>query len=127
MSDINVTPLVDVMLVLLIIFMVTAPMMKHGMDVNLPKTEAKVMPGEDERLIVTVTSDNKVYIDDFETDLASFRNKLEHIFQTRTNKEAFLRADETIQYGFVAQVLAQIREAGVTKVGMITEPVTKKK
>ena len=127
MSDINVTPLVDVMLVLLIIFMVTAPMMKHGMDVNLPKTEAKSIPDTDERLIITVTRDNKVYIDDFETDILSFRKKLEHIFETRRKKEAFLRADESIQYGFVAQVLAQIREAGVTKLGMITEPYTKKK
>ena len=127
MSEINVTPFVDVMLVLLIIFMVTAPMMKHGMDVNLPQTTAKTIANEDERLIITVTRDNKVYIDDFETDIISFRKKLEHIFQTRTKKEAFLRADEAIQYGFVAQVLAQIREAGVTKLGMITEPYTKKK
>ena len=127
MSEINVTPLVDVMLVLLIIFMVTAPMMKHGMDVSLPQTSAQTIPSGDERLVITVNRDGKIFIDDFETDLDSLRQKLEYIYQTQEHREAFLRADETIPYGFVARVMAEVKAAGITKLGMVTEPLSDKK
>jgi len=127
MSDINVTPFVDVMLVLLIIFMVTAPMMRHGMDVSLPKTSADAVASEKERLVITITKERKVFIDEFETDMDSFRQKLEHIYQAQSDREAFLRADESLPYGFVAQVLSQIRQAGVLRLGMITEPIQARK
>ncbi len=127
MSEINVTPLVDVMLVLLIIFMVTAPMMKHGMDVSLPQTSAQTIPSEEERLVITVNRDGKIFIDDFETDLDSLKQKLEYIYQTQEHREAFLRADETIPYGFVARVMAEVKAAGITKLGMVTEPLSDKK
>jgi biopolymer transport protein TolR len=110
----------------LIIFMVTAPMMKQGMDVALPKTSTQAIPSEEERLVVTVSRDHKIYIDEFETDIDSLQEKLEHIFQTRTNKEAFLRADEVLPYGFVMQVLSRMKQAGITKLGMVTEPLEKK-
>jgi biopolymer transport protein TolR len=127
LSEINVTPLVDVMLVMLIIFMVTAPMMKHGIDVNLPQTTAKPIKSDEERLIITVRKDGRVFIDDIETPLGTLGEKLQHIFSNRTNKEAFLRADAGIPYGRVVEVMAEIKRAGVNKLGMVTEPVEKKR
>ena len=127
LSEINVTPLVDVMLVLLIIFMVTAPMMQHGIDVDLPHTTAKPIPSEDERLIITVGKEGKVFIDDLETPLATLQEKLENIFRNRGNREAFLRADSSISYGHVVTVMAEMKRAGVSKLGMVTEPLEEKK
>jgi biopolymer transport protein TolR len=125
MADINVTPLVDVMLVLLIIFMVTVPMMKHGIDVNLPQTTAKVIKTDDERLIITIKKDGKIFVDDFETDLATLETKLEQIYRNRADKEALLHADAGLEYGYVVKVMNEVRKAGVTKLGMVTEPVEK--
>lgn len=122
-SEINVTPLVDVMLVLLIIFMVTAPMMTQGIDVKLPETSAPAIPSEEERLVVTVTPDNKVYIDETQVDLDSLGQKLLAIQQNQAQKKGvFLRADEKIPYGFVMRVMGAIRAAGIEQIGMVTEP-----
>ncbi len=124
LSEINVTPFVDVMLVLLIIFMVTAPMMTQGIDIKLPETAAQAIPSEDERVMVTVTQDQKIYINESVVDLDSLGGKLSAIYENRQQgKGVFLRADEKIPYGFVVQVMGTIRQAGIDQIGMVTEPV----
>ena len=123
-AEINVTPLVDVMLVLLIIFMVTAPMMTQGVDVKLPETSAPAIPTDSERLVVTVTQDQKVYINENAVELGELRSKLTAITQNRQDyKGVFLRADEKIPYGYVMEVMGMIREAGIDQIGMVTDPV----
>ncbi len=121
MSEINVTPLVDVMMVLLVIFMVTAPMMQQGVDVNLPQAKGKALPAS-ERIIVTIRKDNKVYINKAQVETRELQKKLKLIFAERENKELFLKADKDVPYGVVAEVMGEIREAGVEKLGMVTEP-----
>jgi len=122
MSDINVTPLVDVMLVLLIIFMVTAPMMMQGVDVSLPEATAKPLESEKEHLIITIDTKNQVFINDFQVTVDGLGEKLEKILEGRSDREVFLKADKDISYGTVVQVMAEVKGAGVEKLGMITEP-----
>ena len=123
-SEINVTPFVDVMLVLLIIFMVTAPMMTQGIDVNLPQASAPAIPTEEERLMVTVNQDRKIFINEYPVDLDALGSKLLTIYQNQNRHQGvFLRADEKIPYGFVVQVMGVIREAGIDQIGMVTEPL----
>jgi len=122
-SDINVTPLVDVMLVLLIIFMVTAPMMTQGVDVKLPESSAPAIPSDDERLVVTITQDRKIYINDNLVESGELESKLTAITRNRLDRKGvFLRADEKIPYGYVMEVMGLIREAGIDQIGMVTEP-----
>ncbi len=123
MSDINVTPLVDVMLVLLIIFMVTAPMMVQGVDVSLPQTTAKPMASEKEHLIITVNQENEVYINDFKVTVDNLNQKLSKILAGRKDRAVFFRADKHVPYGIVARIMAEIQGAGVEKLGMVTEPL----
>jgi biopolymer transport protein TolR len=125
MSDINVTPFVDVMLVLLIIFMVTAPMMTQGVDVNLPQTTAKEIKTdqEEEPLILTVNKDKEISIQKAEIRLDDLETKLGAILKYRKDKQVLLRADKDVPYGFVVKVMAGAKRAGVEKLGMITEPV----
>jgi biopolymer transport protein TolR len=122
LSEINVTPFVDVMLVLLIIFMVTAPMMQQGVDVDLPETTTQPIRVKDEPLILTVLKDGKVHIGRREIPQAELRDKLVAIFEGRDSRELFLRADKEAPYGVVVKALAAAREAGATKLGMVTEP-----
>ena len=122
LSEINVTPFVDVMLVLLIIFMVTAPMMQQGVDVDLPKTTTQNLRIKDEPLVLTVKRDGKYYLGRKEIPAADLGAKLEAIFEGLDRKELFLRADQRAQYGVVVKALAAAREAGATKLGMVTEP-----
>lgn len=123
-SDINVTPFVDVMLVLLIIFMVTAPMMTQGIDVKLPEASAPPIPSEEERLMVTITQDQKVFINEAGVDLESLGSKLAAMYQNKQDKHGvFLRADEKIPYGYVVQVMGAIRQAGIDQIGMVTDPL----
>lgn len=122
MADINVTPLVDVVLVLLIIFMVTAPMLQMGIDVNLPRVKAKSIDVAEEKLVLTITPAKEIFINKNKIPIAELRTKLESIFSSRTDKEIFMRADKTIPYGFVIEVMSEVRKAGVDKLGMITEP-----
>jgi biopolymer transport protein TolR len=122
MSDINVTPLVDVMLVLLIIFMVTAPMMMQGMDVSLPEATAEPLESEKEHLIITLNTQNEVFINDFKVTVGGLGEKLIKILEGRAEREVFLKADKDISWGTVAQVMAEIKAAGVEKLGMVTEP-----
>ncbi|MEW6334083.1 MAG: protein TolR [Thermodesulfobacteriota bacterium] len=122
MAEINVTPLVDVMLVLLIIFMVTAPMMQMGIDVNLPRVRAKAVDVAEEKLVLTISAAKEIYLNKTQMPLAGLRTKLEHIFASRIDRELYLRADRNVPYGFVVEVMAEVRKAGVDKLGMITEP-----
>jgi biopolymer transport protein TolR len=122
MSEINVTPFVDVMLVLLIIFMVTAPMMIQGLDVDLPEATAKPLDSEKQHLVITVNKDQQVYINDVEANVEFLREKLQKILQGRSDRDVYLKADKNIPYGIVVQVMAEIKAAGVEQLGMITEP-----
>ncbi len=121
-SDINVTPLVDVILVLLIIFMVTAPMLQMGIDVNLPRVKAKSVDVGEEKLILTIKSNEEIFINRYKASLDDLKSKLENIFESRIDREIFMRADEKVPYGFVVKVMSEVRKAGVDKLGMITEP-----
>jgi len=122
MSEINVTPFVDVMLVLLIIFMVTAPMMIQGVNVDLPEATAKPLDSEKEHLVITINEDQQVFINDLEVTVEFLREKLLKILQGRSDREVYLKADKDIPYGIVVQVMAEIKGAGVEQLGMITEP-----
>lgn len=122
MSQINVTPFVDVMLVLLIIFMVTAPMMQEGIDVNLPKVEAAAIDSEQEPLIVTIDSKKRVFLNDRQFKKGDLREKLEAIASSDRERVVLLRADSSVPYGAVVEAMAEIRKAGIKKVGMMTEP-----
>ena len=122
MSDINVTPFVDVMLVLLIIFMVTAPMMVQGVDVALPEVSATPMVTEKENLTVTIDREANIYINDFQVRMDFLQEKLEKILVGKTDREVFFRADKDVPYGVVVGVMAEIKAAGVDKLGMVTDP-----
>ena len=123
MSDINVTPFVDVMLVLLIIFMVTAPMMTQGVDVNLPKTASKPIKAPEDPLILTITKKREILIENYKIKAEDLEKKIEQIFKNRREKEILLRADKDVPYGFVIKIVARVKEAGVDKLGMVTEPL----
>lgn len=117
LSEINVTPFVDVMLVLLIIFMVTAPLMQQGVDVDLPQAEGqKMAPAE--RVNITIRKDGKIYLDKSAVTLETLRTRL----SGETEKEVFLRADKEVPYGAVVAVMGELKEIGVEKLGMVTEP-----
>jgi biopolymer transport protein TolR len=124
-SDINVTPLVDVMLVLLIIFMVTAPMMIHGVKVNLPITESKSIKSKEDPLILSITKKRLIFIEDYNVTFNALKGKLKKIVANRAGTEILLQADKDVPYGFVMKVMSQVKEAGISKVGMITEPLHK--
>jgi len=123
MSDINVTPLVDVMLVLLIIFMVTAPMMMQGVNVSLPQTTSSPLPVEKQHLIITVDGSQQIYINDYQVSLEALEAKLKKICEGRPDQKVYLRADKNVPYGVVVQVMSEVKNAGVEKLGMVTEPV----
>lgn len=124
MSEINVTPFVDVMLVLLIIFMVTAPLLQQGIDVNLPKAKGKDMPPE-ERITLVVRRDQAIFMNDNRVSLSEMGRKLEAI--NKLNPNVFLKADKDVPYGFVVEVMGEIKEAGIEKLGMVTEPAIRAK
>jgi biopolymer transport protein TolR len=122
MAEINVTPLVDVMLVLLIIFMVTAPMLQMGIDVNLPRVKSKSIDVAEEKIVLTINSNRDIFINKYKTSIAEINAKLQSIFTGRIDREIFMRADKNVPYGFVVEVMSEVRKAGVDKLGMITEP-----
>jgi biopolymer transport protein TolR len=123
MADINVTPLVDVMLVLLIIFMVTAPMLKQGLDVDLPKTEKHNIRLKESPLVITVKRDGTIHLAESEPfGLDQLEEKLKANLDANAGLEVFLEADEKVPYGLVAKVISKARSAGVEKLGMVTEP-----
>jgi biopolymer transport protein TolR len=125
MAEINVTPLVDVMLVLLVIFMVTAPMMQQGVQVNLPKADTKAMTPAEESVVVSVDKSGKVFIDKEEIPAGDLRKRLSAMFVTRAKKEVFLKADAGVSYGEVVRAMADIKSAGIERLGMVTEPAAK--
>jgi biopolymer transport protein TolR len=127
LSEINVTPFVDVMLVLLVIFMVTAPMMQAGFDVDLPQVKAATLQTKEQPLIVTVSKDKNIKIQTFEVTLERLRPKLKLIYESRADKDIYLKADKSVPYGFVMSVMAEVKEAGFEKMGMITEPLEQEK
>jgi len=122
MAEINVTPLVDVMLVLLIIFMVTAPMLSMGIDVNLPRVKSKSIDLAEEKLVLSINENKEIFLNKTRMPLQDLNAKLSAIFVERVDREIFLRADKNVPYGFVVEVMSEIRKAGVDKLGMITEP-----
>jgi biopolymer transport protein TolR len=125
MAEINVTPLVDVMLVLLVIFMVTAPMMQQGVQVNLPKADTKAMTQAEETVVVAVDKSGKIFINKDEVPATDLRVRLTDMFATREKKEIFLKADAGVPYGEVVKAMADIKGAGIERLGMVTEPAQK--
>jgi len=123
LSEINVTPLVDVMLVLLIVFMVTAPIMQTGVDVDLPDAKAQTVPDESGKLIVTMTKERKVYIGRMEIPFEEVETKLRANAKLQVDHEAYLHADTNLTYGDVVKVMAAIKLAGGDKMGLITDPL----
>jgi biopolymer transport protein TolR len=123
MADINVTPLVDVMLVLLIIFMVTAPMLTQGVDVALPQASAKAMQSDEERLVLTVDANSRIFVGKQPVEFNRLSPVLKRIVSQRTDRQVFFRADRSVPYGFVVKVIAEVRNSGIEKLGMVTEPL----
>jgi len=132
LSEINVTPFVDVMLVLLVIFMVTTPILYQGVDVDPPKTDSQPIPSLDRerKIVVTLNSAGEIFIDKEQFSLSELRVEIRTLMSEQgkelREEEVFLRADTNVPYGSVVEVMSEIRNAGVTKLGLITEPVPKK-
>ena len=124
MGDINVTPFVDVMLVLLIIFMVTAPMMTHGVKVDTPVTTHGQMDVDAKSLMISIDASGQVFINDAQLKASEIREKLPVILDVKQVKEVYIKADKSLPYGVVMHVMAQIRDAGIEKIGMVTEPAS---
>ena len=121
MSEINVTPFVDVMLVLLVIFMVTAPLMQYGVEVDLPESSRKPLEIPKEQVVLSISKDRTIYVDRYKTSLSELGQKLEAIYKGKQKREIFLQADKSVPYGFVVQTMAVIRAAGIDQMGLITE------
>jgi biopolymer transport protein TolR len=121
LAEINVTPLVDVMLVLLIIFMVAAPMMQQGVDVNLPQVVTTDLPTDPDLLIVSVDRGGNVYVGKTRVAMDTLGEKLKAIYGRKARKEAYLRADKDVPYGIVIEVMAAMKMAGIERLGMVTE------
>ncbi len=118
-ADINVTPFVDVMLVVLIIFMVAAPMMSEGLDVDLPQTKhVDVLPTEKDNLTLTVRKDGAIFLDEYKVELSDLEEKLKELVASK-NKSLFLQADTQVPYGVVVDVMGQIKAAGIEKLGVV--------
>ncbi|MBE3088181.1 MAG: biopolymer transporter ExbD [Chloroflexi bacterium] len=122
LSEINVTPFIDVMLVLLIIFMVTAPMMQSGIGVNLPRAETESVPAE-EALTLTVTPDKYIHIDGSVININLLERRLQAFFAGKAKKIVYIKADEGLPYGVIVSIMDIAKKAGVETIGLVTEPV----
>ena len=120
-SDINVTPLVDVMLVLLIVFMVTAPLLTVGVPIELPKTTAKQMTDENEPLTITIDKNSKIYIQELEVDFDELTEKLEAIGLSNYDQKIYINGDKNISYEVLMKVMAKISSSGYTSIGLVTD------
>ena len=123
MSEINVTPMVDVMLVLMIIFMVTAPLIQQGVKVNLPETQAAAVEASDKKIVISIDVKKHVFIGEVEIQLSELEEKLKTNAKAQADKELYLHADKELPYGIVVEVMAAAQRAGITNVGMITDPM----
>ncbi len=123
LSEINIVPLVDVMLVLLIIFMITAPMMQQGLPIDLPKVTAKPLPSKEDVQIMNITKDKQIVLNTKKLDLGDLKAGIELLFANKQEKEIFLKADAAVPYGFIVTCMGIIREAGVEKVNIVTKPL----
>lgn len=121
LSEINVTPFVDVMLVLLIIFMVTAPLLQYGVEVDLPESSREPLEIPKEQVVLSIDKDRTIYVDRYKTSLSELGQKLEAVYKGKQKREIFLQADKSVSYGFVVQTMAVIRAAGIDQMGLITE------
>ncbi len=127
LSQINVTPLVDVMLVLLVIFMVTSSLGQQGITVQLPKAKASPMTVADDRVTVSIDAQKRIFVNQNEVDRANLTATLAALYQSRANKVVFLKSDQSVSYGDFVQIVALIKAAGVEQLGMLTDvPVEKK-
>jgi biopolymer transport protein TolR len=122
LSEINIVPLVDVMLVLLIIFMITAPMMQHGMNIDIPKVTTKPLPTKDEPQILSITSNKQLILNEKRLDVKDLKAAIQLLFTNKNSKEIYLRADKNVPYGFVVTCMGIVKEAGVEKVNIVTKP-----
>lgn len=123
LAEINVTPFVDVMLVLLIIFMVTAPLLTQGVEVDLPKTRAvKTLPKDSENLVLSVKKDGTIYLDEYRVGIEDLREHLARLASGQ-NRQLFLKADKEVPYGAVVRVMGEVKEAGIDRLGIVAEPV----
>lgn len=127
MSEINVTPLVDVVIVLLIIFMVAAPMMTKGLDVKLPETTAKSLPQKEKNIVITVNEKGEIYFNKVSVDQEVLKRRLAEMKHEGLVQQVLLEADRAVAYGTVAKVMAKIREAGIENLGLVTEPLESSK
>ena len=123
MADINVTPLVDVMLVLMIIFMVTAPLIQRGVDVDLPPANAQPMPADEDVSVLSITQDQKVFLGDAEIPFEELETKIRLNQKLQKDKELYLHADRNLPYGVVVDVMATLKNAGIENLGMVTDPL----
>lgn len=124
LSEINVTPLVDVMLVLLIIFMVAAPMMTSGVQVDLPNADAPPMDIEPEQMMLSIDAQQRVFLGEAEVPMARLEEALRTNARLQSEGEIFVQADHTVPYGFVVRVFTAVRAAGVERVGLVTDPIS---
>ncbi len=127
LSEINIIPFVDIMLVLLIIFMVTAPLLQQGLDVELPEAKGKIIQIEEDKLVVTVDKKKQIFLNEHKMELSELKKKLTVYAKKARKKEVFLKADKSVPYGVVIKTMAVIKEAGIDRLGIVTEPDRSKK
>ena len=121
LCEINVTPFVDVMLVLLVIFMVTSPMMQQGLKVDLPEAKNTGLYVPEDPFVLVIKKSGRIYIGSVETSVNQLGAKLKSIFQTRKDKQIYIQADKKAEYGFVAEAMGEIRSAGLTQISLVTQ------
>jgi biopolymer transport protein TolR len=121
-SDINVTPLVDVMLVLLVIFMVTAPMMQQGIKLDLPKAKAQNLPGAENKVLISIDASRRIYLGKTEIPIERLEEVIKNNERIKTEREVYLYADRTLPYGFVIKIMGLLKDAGAENVGLVTYP-----
>lgn len=121
LAEINITPFVDVMLVLLIIFMVATPMMESGIAIQLPKANTKALPKDDHPVVLSLSKDQKLFLGKEELTIANLPKRLAQAFPQGKTQEIFIRADAALPYGFVAKAMAAVKNAGINKIGLVTE------